>query len=112
MATDPAFADFVLEQAGGAGAVSTRKMFGEYTLYCDGKVVALICDDQLFLKPVPAAVALVDSPVYGPPYPGARPHLLLSGELDEPDLLARLIRVAADALPAPKPRKPKARKGA
>jgi len=25
-------------------------MFGEYALYCGDKVVALVCDDQLFVK--------------------------------------------------------------
>ncbi len=25
-------------------------MFGEYALYCDQRVVALICDDQVFVK--------------------------------------------------------------
>ena len=107
MATDAAFAEFALDQVRGAGDVAVRKMFGEYALYCDGKVVALICDDQFFLKPLPAALVLVEAPVYGPPYPGAKPHLLLTGELDEPDLMARLVRTVADALPPPKPKKSK-----
>lgn len=107
MSTDAAFADYVLDQARGAGAVAIRRMFGEYALYCDGKVVALVCDNQVFLKPLPAALALLDAPVHGPPYPGAKPHLLLSDELDDPGLMARLVRAVAGALPAPKPRKPR-----
>ncbi len=59
----------------GAGAVSARKMFGEYALYLDGKVVGLICDDRLFLKPVPALAALLPDAEDAPPYPGARPHI-------------------------------------
>jgi len=112
MGTDPAFAEHVLDQVTGAGAVSVRKMFGEYALYCDGKVVALLCDNQFFLKPVPEAVAQITEPAYGPPYPGAKPHLLLTGELDDPDLMARLVRRVADVLPAPKPKKPKPAKKA
>jgi TfoX/Sxy family transcriptional regulator of competence genes len=38
-----------------AGAISYRYMFGEYAIYCDGKVVALVCDNQLFVKPSDAA---------------------------------------------------------
>ncbi len=34
----------------GAGEARARKMFGEYALYVDGKVVALVCDDHLFVK--------------------------------------------------------------
>ena len=110
MATDAAFADHVLDQVRGAGVVSVRKMFGEYALYCNGKVVALICDNQVFLKPLPEAAALIGAPVYGPPYPGAKPHLLLSDQMDDADLMAHLVRVVADALPEPKPKKPKVKK--
>ena len=60
MASQPGTVDFILEQASGAGAVSARKMFGEYTLYCDGKVVALVCDDMLFVKPTGAGRAYLD----------------------------------------------------
>ncbi|MFO1202519.1 MAG: TfoX/Sxy family protein, partial [Tabrizicola sp.] len=65
--------------------LSARKMFGEYALYLDGKVVALVCDDQLFLKPTPGAqAALPDCPT-GAPYPGAKLHLLVTDALDDPD---------------------------
>jgi DNA transformation protein len=43
--------DYIVEQSAGAGTMTAKKMFGEYGLYCDGKIVALICDDQLFIKP-------------------------------------------------------------
>ena len=86
-------------------------MFGEYALYCDGKVVGFVCDNRLFLKPLPAAVGLVDAPEFAPPYPGAKLYLALDGELDDGDLVARLVRVVADALPAPKPKVKRPRKG-
>ena len=87
--------------------LSARKMFGEYALYLDGKVVALVCDDQLYLKPTPGAkAALPDCPT-GPPYPGAKLHLLVTDARDDPDqVIAALKAIAAD-LPAPKPKKPK-----
>jgi hypothetical protein len=44
---------FLQEQMSGAGLITYRKMFGEYTMYCEGKVIALVCDDQLFLKQPP-----------------------------------------------------------
>lgn len=110
MGTDAAFAEHVLDQVRGAGPVATCKMFGEYALYCDGRVVALLCDNQFFLKPLPGAVALIGEPAYGPPYPEAKLHLLLTGELEDPDLMVRLVRTVAEALPPPKPKKPKAAK--
>lgn len=86
---------------------SARKMFGEYALYLDGKVVALICDDRLFVKPLPEARALLAGAEEAPPYPGAKPHLVADAWLDEPDVLAEALRAVAAALPMPKSRKPK-----
>lgn len=107
MSTDAATAAHILDTVSGAGNVAMRKMFGEYTLYCDGKVVALVCDNQLFIKPIPEARALLPGAADAAPYPGARLHLLVEGELDDPDLMSRLVRAVADALPAPKPKKPR-----
>jgi TfoX/Sxy family transcriptional regulator of competence genes len=87
--------------------LSARKMFGEYALYLDGKVVALVCDDQLFLKPTPGAqVALPDSPT-APPYPGAKLHLLVTDALDDPGPVIAALKAVATETPAPKPKKPK-----
>ena len=84
-------------------------MFGEYALYREGKVAALLCDDRLFLKPTAPGRALLPDAEEAPPYPGAKPHLVVPEELwDEPGFLARLLAATADALPAPKP---KTRKG-
>ncbi|GJD53590.1 hypothetical protein OPKNFCMD_6367 [Methylobacterium crusticola] len=108
MASQQSTVDFILEQAGAAGAVSARRMFGEYALYCDGKTVALVCDDQLFLKPTEAGRRELGTVTEGRPHPGAKPWLLIPGELwDDGDALATLFRVTAAALPMPAPKKPR-----
>lgn len=84
--------------------LGARKMFGEYALYLDGKVVALVCDDQLFLKPTPGAIAALPESPSGQPYPGAKLHLLVTDALDDPDRVARALRAIAGDLPAPKPK--------
>jgi TfoX/Sxy family transcriptional regulator of competence genes len=111
MATDRGTIDYILEQTAAAGRMSARRMFGEYALYCDGKVVALVCGDRLFLKPTPAGCALMATPVEDFPYPGAKPWLLIAGDFwDDADWLAGLVRATADALPEPKPKPVRARK--
>jgi TfoX/Sxy family transcriptional regulator of competence genes len=111
MATDRGTIDFLLEQTSRAGRMSARRMFGEYALYCDGKVVALVCDDRLFIKPTAAGRALMAAPVEGLPYRGAKPWLLVSGDLwDDADWLAALTRATAYALPPSKPKPVRARK--
>lgn len=105
MATDADFIAYVHEQSGLGDALDYRKMFGEYALYLDGKVVALVCDNSVFLKPTAAARALLGPVEEGPPYPGARPHIVLDEYLDDSDTLARLLRATAAALPMPRPKK-------
>lgn len=73
MASQQSTVDFIVEQIGGAGRVSARKMFGEYGIYCDGKMVALVCDDQLYIKPTAAGRAYIGDVTEGAPYPSAKP---------------------------------------
>jgi DNA transformation protein and related proteins len=51
MSSDLSFVEYILDQINQAGQVSFKKMFGKYAIYCDEKVVALVCDNQLFIKP-------------------------------------------------------------
>ncbi len=108
MASDADFVAYVCEQAGLGAALSYRKMFGEYALYLDGRVVALVCDDMLYVKPTAAGRALLDTVEEAPPYPGAKPHWRMDDVLDDGERLARLLIATAAALPLPKPKTPKA----
>lgn len=102
MATDAGYAKYVCDQLQAAGGISARKMFGEYGLYRHGKLVALIADNQLFVKPTPEGAAVLGTPTYGPPYPGAKPFFNVSDLLDDPEWLVRLIEATDAALPPPK----------
>jgi len=107
MASDLDFVEYVVDQMEGAGVINYKKMFGEYALYCRGKVVALICDNQLFVKPSVAGRAFIGDVVEAPAYPGARPSFLIAEKLEDRDWLARLIRLTESELPLPKPGKRK-----
>jgi len=93
---------FICDQSGLGKRLAYRKMFGEYALYLDGKVVALICDDQLFLKPTDEGLAYLGSVSTAPPFPGANGFFLLSSELDDPDRLGGALQATARALPEPR----------
>ncbi len=107
MASQQKTVDYLLAQMAGAGAVSAKKMFGEYGLYLDGRMVALVCDDQLFVKPTAAGRTYLGEAVQeAPPYPGAKPCLRIDGtHWDDLEWLAGLIRVTARELPLPRPKK-------
>jgi len=104
MATGIGTVQFICDQAGLGKRLAFRKMFGEYALYLDGKVVALICGDQLFLKPTSEGLGYLGSVSEVPPYPGAKNFYLLSSELDDPDRLSEILRITARALPEPRPK--------
>ncbi len=108
MATEQRTVDYLLEQAAGAGAVSSKPMFGEYGVYVDGKMIGSICDDQLYVKPTAAGRRHAEPVSKAPPYPGAKPHLLIKADRwDDAEWLGDLLRFTAAELPIPKPRKPR-----
>ena len=111
MATSPATIAHILDTLPDLN-LSAKKMFGEYGLYLDARIVALICDDTLFAKPTASAHPLIPDVAMGPPYPGARDHMILNELLDDPDLCTRVLRAVASDVPEPKPKttKPKTTK--
>jgi DNA transformation protein and related proteins len=110
LSSDLAFIEYICDQISGAGSINSRKMFGDYAIYCDGKVIALACDNQFFVKPTAGGRALIGTPTEAPPYPGAKPHFLIADALDDREWITELVRITAREVPLPKPKKPKARK--
>ena len=102
MASSKEYLDFVLEQLSDLPDVSCRAMMGEYVIYYQGKVVGGIYDDRLLVKPTESAKKMLPDGVFELPYQGAKEMLL--ADIDDRDLLNRLIPAIADDLPTPKKR--------
>lgn len=107
MANDPDFIDYVCDQIDDTRDVSYRHMFGGTTLYSKGKVVALICDNQLFVKPTSAGRAYIGDVTEAPAYEGSKNFFLIEDEIDDAEWLTGLIQQTEQELPPPKPRKKK-----
>ena len=106
MASRQSTVDFILEQIAEAGDVRAKKMFGEYGIYCAGKMVASVCDDQLFVKPTNGGKAFMGEFTEAPPYPGAKPCLVIPAyKWEDREWLSQLIKISATELPLPKPKK-------
>ena len=71
MVSSQNFVDYVVEQLENAGTVSPKEMFGEYAIYCDKKVMALVCGNQLFVKNETSR-AFIDDVKGVPSYPGVK----------------------------------------
>lgn len=100
MSSQHTTADFILEQIATAGVVRARKMFGEYGIYCDEKFVAVICDDEFYVKPTEAGRAFIGKPDETPPYPGAKKWFRIPGERwDDSEWMGELVALTARTLP-------------
>ena len=103
MSTSKDTIKFILQKLRNTSLFSTRAMFGEYALYADAKVVALVCNDLLYVKICPASSSLEDTCEKDSPYPGAKLHYVVDEEhLDGITTLPEILIAIAKSLPAKK----------
>lgn len=91
MASNVDLVNYIVDQCGGAGDIIAKKMFGDYGLYCNGKIVGLICDNSLFVKPTEAGKSLISEVEKRPPYKGAKEYFYIA-DVDDSDFLSKLIK--------------------
>ena len=107
MASNKDFVEFIIDQIKDAGTITHRKMFGEYAIYGDGKVVALACDNRLFVKPAGGGRSFIGDVIEAPAYPGAKPSFLIEDQFEDREWISEPIRITARELPSPRPKKKK-----
>jgi TfoX/Sxy family transcriptional regulator of competence genes len=105
MASDNSFVEFIVDQISDVGLITFKKMFGEYALYCEGKVVALVCDNRLYIKPTEGGRAFISDVAEAPAYPGAKPSFLIDDRVEDREWISNLIRITYEELPEPKEKK-------
>lgn len=120
MSTRKETTEFILDSLGEPKYFSVRAMFGEYALYADprqggasGKVVGLICNDQLYVKIMPESAELEGICEKDEAYPGSKKFYVVppqsgvpfAGEevqLSKIKNLSDILLNIAKALPMPK----------
>ena len=100
MVSNKEYLEFILEQLSDIQGISHRAMMGEYLIYCRGKVIGGIYDDRFLVKATDSARRLLPDAVSELPYQGAREMLL--ADVDDRELLNRLVPAIADDLPMPR----------
>lgn len=80
MSTTQQKADYITKQIVSAGDIRLKKMFGEYCVYCNDKVVAIICDNTLFVKITEISDNFLKKTHHAPAYPGSKDYLKVPEE--------------------------------
>ena len=104
MASNADFVQYIADPCSGAGDIVAKKMFGDYGIYCNGKIFGLICDDHFYLKPTDEVRPLLRQIDMRPPYEGAKPYFYIA-DVDDRDYLSSLVKETCRHLPDPKPKK-------
>ncbi|MEM8935617.1 MAG: TfoX/Sxy family protein [Pseudomonadota bacterium] len=117
MAVSPSYIDFIKDLFSSYGDISVRKMFGGAGVYRDGRMFALIADDELWLKADDDTRAAFEAAsaerfsFVSKGEPRSMSYYRAPEEMfDDPDILRDWAdRAMAAAMRAPKP-KPKTKK--
>ncbi len=106
MATSKEYAEFIVSQLDTLDEIASRKMMGEYVLYYRGKVFGGIYDNRFLVKITQGGRDVIPNAPEEIPYGGAKPMLLVE-EVENKEILNRLLNAMYDELPMPKPKKKK-----
>lgn len=106
MASTAEFVEYVCDQTSGAGIITYKKMFGEYGIYCNGKIIGLVCNNQLLIKKTKIGDSLLKEVEEASPYTNAKPHFVIE-DLEDRDFLTEFIGKTYAELPMQKTKKKK-----
>lgn len=98
--TDKSFLTNLISKLAELGDVTVRPMMGEYLLYLNGKYVAVICDNTLFVKSNKLNAELIADLAQRPPYENAKPSYVVP--IDNDDFLRKVVKQTYLGAPAKK----------
>ena len=104
MATSREYAFFVENLFRGVDGFSMKRMFGEYGIYLQGRVLGFLCDEQILLQDTPTARKLLPDAEKKELFPGSKLFIIFSDEGNH-HLLQSVAQAMWEELPVPKPRK-------
>lgn len=99
MASDKDLLDFVVDQIENVGQITYKNMFGEYGIFSDGKIFALVCDNKLIIRPTVAGRNFIKNVIEAPPYTGAKLYFLIEDILEDKEWISDLVKITIQELP-------------
>lgn len=106
MATTKDFADFIEGQFHGLEGISLRRMFGEYAIYLNGRVLGFLADNEFLVQNVPSASRLMPDARRRPLFPGSKDFIVFEN-VDNAHFMQQVVSAIEEELPYPKPRNSK-----
>lgn len=103
MVTSSEYINFVCERIKNFGNARSRKMFGEYVVYLNDKLIFTVCDNTVFVKKMPYIAELMKDAECGCPYDGAKEHYIL--DVEDSNLLKELIPILEKNMTEPSHKK-------
>ncbi len=101
MASNLQLVEFIADQISPCGCVTYRKMFGDYCIYLDGKVLGFVCDDILYFSNTEKGRSFAPDMKEGYPYEGAKLHQYME-DVEDTDALTEYVNHIKDELRPPK----------
>lgn len=109
MATSLAFKEYMEDRLRYSDGISFKRMFGEYGLFYHEKMVGVLADNQLFIKPTEKGRELLGEVILAKFYEQSKPYFLIE-DTDSHEEIISLIKATYADLPEPKPKKVKNKK--
>lgn len=92
MATTVDYIEFVMDSLRSISGMDFRykKMFGEYCVYANDKLVLMVCDNTVYVKMLPCLKDIMAGAPTKSPYEGAKSHYIL--DIEDYDLAEKAVR--------------------
>jgi TfoX/Sxy family transcriptional regulator of competence genes len=109
LATSLAFKEYMEDRLKYSEGITFKRMFGEYGLFYHDKMVGVLADNQLFIKPTEKGRELLGEVILQKFYEQGKPYFLIE-DIDAHEDIINLIKITYADLPEAKPKKVKNKK--
>ncbi len=103
MASNLSIIQYLVDQISECGIITYKKMFGDYCIYINTKVLGFVCDDIFYIKSTKIGEENFPEIEKGYPYEGASLYPIL--DIENKDLLISYINLIKSELPEKKIKK-------
>lgn len=105
MASSIAVVEYLVDNIFECGEITYKKMFGDYCIYIDGKVLGFLCDDVFYVKRTKIGEERFPELEKGYPYKGASLYPIL--DIEDREFLITYINTIKAYLPEKTKKRPK-----